>query len=160
MYARINEFGMIETPYMKVKNAKVTNEIIYMNALEEEKYIIAHAGMVTEKGVIEREIVEARVHGAPGYATKDKIDFIDVAINQAFSVAASLIPFLEHDDAKRTLMGSNMQTQAMPCVVPMAPLVATGIEDRAALDTGRLCIADEDGTVVAVDGQKNRYKKQ
>jgi DNA-directed RNA polymerase subunit beta len=154
MYARINEFGMIETPYMKVKNAKVTNEIIYMNALEEEKYIIAHAGMVTEKGVIEREIVEARVHGAPGYATKDKIDFIDVAINQAFSVAASLIPFLEHDDAKRTLMGSNMQTQAMPCVVPMAPLVATGIEDRAALDTGRLCIADEDGTVVAVDGQK------
>lgn len=158
MYARINDFGMIETPYMKVKNAKATNEIVYLNALEEEKYIIAHAGMVTEKGVIERDIVEARVFGAPGYAEKSKVDFVDVAINQAFSVASSLIPFLEHDDSKRTLMGSNMQTQAMPCVVPMAPLVATGIEDRAALDTGRLCMADEDGTVTAVDGQKIEVK--
>lgn len=154
MYARINEFGMIETPYMKVKDTKLTKEIVYMNALEEEKYVIAHAGMVSEKGVIDREIVEARVHGAPGFAGKEEVQFVDIAINQAFSVAASLIPFLEHDDAKRTLMGSNMQTQAMPCVIPMAPLVATGIEDRAALDTGRLCIADEDGVVVAVDGKK------
>lgn len=158
MYARINEFGMIETPYMTVENGKTTNKIQYLNALEEEKYIIAHSGMINEKGVIDREIVEARVHGAPGYATMDQVQFVDVAINQAFSVAASLIPFLEHDDAKRTLMGSNMQTQAMPCVVPMAPLVATGIEDRVALDTGRLCIADEDGEVIAVDGKKVEVK--
>jgi DNA-directed RNA polymerase subunit beta len=154
MYARINEFGMIETPYMAVEKGKVTNKIQYLNALEEEKYVIAHAGMVNDKGIIDHEIVEARVHGAPGYATAAQVQFVDVAINQAFSVAASLIPFLEHDDAKRTLMGSNMQTQAMPCVVPMAPLVATGIEDRVALDTGRLCIAAEAGEVVAVDGKK------
>ncbi len=158
MYARINDFGMIETPYMRVEKGKATKEIIYMNALEEEKYVIAHAGMISEKGIIERDNVEARVHGAPGFADKEDVQFIDIAINQAFSVAASLIPFLEHDDAKRTLMGSNMQTQAMPCVIPMAPLVATGIEDRAALDTGRLCIADEDGTVVAVDGKKIEVK--
>ncbi len=160
MYARINDFGMIETPYMKVKDGKATKEIVYMNALEEEKYVIAHVGMATEKGVIEREIVEARVHSAPGYVTKDQVQFIEIAINQAFSVAASLIPFLEHDDAKRTLMGSNMQTQAMPCVIPMAPLVATGIEDRAALDAGRLCIADEDGTVIVADGQKIEVKNE
>ncbi len=158
MYARINDFGMIETPYMKVKGGKITNEIAYLNALEEEKYIIAHAGMVNEKGVIEHDIVEARVHGGPGYTTKEHVDFVDVAINQAFSVASSLIPFLEHDDSKRTLMGSNMQTQAMPCVIPMAPLVATGIEDRVALDTGRLCIAHEDGTVVALDARKIEVK--
>ena len=158
MYARINDFGMIETPYIKVKNAKVTNEVVYLNALEEEKFIIAHAGMMNDKGIIDKEIVEARVHGGPGYTTADKVEYVDVAINQAFSVAASLIPFLEHDDSKRTLMGSNMQTQAMPCVVPMAPLVATGIEDRVALDTGRLCMALEDGTVTAVDGKKVEVK--
>jgi len=129
-----------------------------LNALEEEKFIIAHAGMMNEKGVIDKDIVEARVHGGPGYTTADKVEYVDVAINQAFSVAASLIPFLEHDDSKRTLMGSNMQTQAMPCVVPMAPLVATGIEDRVALDTGRLCMALEDGTVTAVDGKKIEIK--
>jgi DNA-directed RNA polymerase subunit beta len=158
MYARINDFGMIETPYMRVKDGKITKEIEYLNALEEEKYIIAHAGMVSEKGVIERDIVEVRNFGAPGYAAKSQVQFVDVAINQAFSVASSLIPFLEHDDSKRTLMGSNMQTQAMPCVIPMAPLVATGIEDRVAMDTGRLSIADEDGTVVAVDGKKIEIK--
>ncbi len=158
MYARINDFGMIETPYMKVKDGKITKEIVYMNALEEEKFVIAHGGMVSEKGTIDHDVVEARIHGAPGHVTKEQVEFVDVAINQAFSVASSLIPFLEHDDAKRTLMGSNMQTQAMPCVVPMAPLVATGIEDRAALDTARLCIAAEDGVVTAVDGQKIEVK--
>ncbi len=158
MYARINEFGMIETPYMAVENGKITNKIDYLNALEEEKYVIAHAGMVNEKGMISHEVVEARIHGGPGYATPQQVQYVDVAINQAFSVGASLIPFLEHDDAKRTLMGSNMQTQAMPCVVPMAPLVATGIEDRVALDTGRLCLAAEDGEITYVDGRKIEVK--
>lgn len=159
LYARVNAFGMIETPYMKVKNGKITHEIVYMNALEEEQYTIAHAGLSYDKdGKILDEHVEARVKTAPGIVSKSQVDYIDIAPNQAFSVGSSMIPFLEHDDAKRTLMGSNMQKQAMPCVVPMAPLVATGMEDRAALDTGRLVVALEDGTVTVADGREIHVK--
>jgi len=153
LYARINEFGMIETPYIKVKNGKVTDEIEYLNALEEEKFVIAHAAIERdEKGDIKEEMVEVRINGQPDLAPKSKVDYMDVATNQAFSIATSLIPFLNHNDAGRALMGSNMQKQATPCVEPEAALVATGIEGAAMRDTGRLVIALNDGTVSKVDG--------
>jgi DNA-directed RNA polymerase subunit beta len=156
MYARINDFGMIETPYAKVKNGKITKEIIYMNALEEENYRIAHAATSYDKdsGAIKEDEVEVRINGKPAMAKKNEVDFIDVDTTQAFSVATSLIPFLNHDDANRALMGSNMQKQATPCLVPEAPFVATGIEKKAVIDTGRVVVAPEDGEIVAIDAKK------
>ncbi len=154
-YAKINEFGIIETPYIKVKNGKITSEVVYLNALEEEKFNIAHAGVdYDEKGNILEDRVEARVMTKPGMISKNEIDYIDVATNQAFSVATSMIPFLEHDDAHRTLMGSNMQKQALPCIIPEAPLVATGMEELASRDSGRLIVAEVSGTVSYVDAKK------
>jgi DNA-directed RNA polymerase subunit beta len=154
-YAKINEFGIIETPYVRVKNGKITGEVVYMNALEEEKYNIAHAGVARDdNGMIIPELVEARVKAAPGLVSKKDIDFIDVATNQAFSLGTSMIPFLEHNDANRALMGSNMQKQAVPCVIPMAPLVGTGIEEVIARDSGRLVLATEPGEVKYVDSKK------
>ena len=151
-YAKLNEFGMIETPYAKVKNGVVTKEIVYLNALEEEQYNIAHAAMpVDADGKIMVPDVEIRINGNPSVVTPAEVHFMDVSTMQAFSVATSMIPFLNHDDANRALMGSNMQKQATPCIVPEAPLVATGIEGRAAEDTGRLVLAPEDGVVSAVD---------
>jgi DNA-directed RNA polymerase subunit beta len=153
LYARINEFGMIETPYAKVKNGVVTKEIEYLNALEEERFVIAHAAVARDgSGKITPTMVEARINGEPGLVEKNKVDYIDVATNQAFSIATSMIPFLNHDDANRALMGSNMQKQATPCIEPEAPLVATGIESFAMRDTGRLIIALKDGEVTKVDG--------
>ena len=154
-YAKINDFGIIETPYVKVKNGKITGEVVYLNALEEEKYNIAHAGIpYDENGVITKEKVEARIKTEPGMVAKDEVDFIDVATNQAFSIATSMVPFLEHNNANRALMGSNMQKQAVPCVLPEAPLVATGIEALAARDSGRLILALEEGTVSYLDAKK------
>ncbi|MEK7071501.1 MAG: DNA-directed RNA polymerase subunit beta [Patescibacteria group bacterium] len=154
-YAKINEFGIIETPYVKVKNGKITGEIVYLNALEEEKYNIAHAGIpYDEHGKITAEKVAARVKTEPGTISKNEVDFVDVATNQAFSIATSMIPFLEHNDANRALMGSNMQKQAVPCVIPEAPLVATGIEELASRNSGRLVIAESDGVVSYVDARK------
>lgn len=154
-YAKINEFGIIETPYVKVKNGKITSEIVYLNALEEEKYNIAHAGIsYDESGFIQDDKVEARLKTKPGLISKNEIDFIDVATNQAFSIATSMIPFLEHDDGHRTLMGSNMQKQALPCLLPEVPLVATGIEELASRDSGRLVISEVSGKVSYVDAKK------
>ncbi len=154
-YAKINEFGIIETPYIKVKDGKITGEVVYLNALEEEKYNIAHAATpYDEKGMITEEKVEARVKTEPGAISRDLVDFIDVSTNQAFSIATSMIPFLEHNNANRALMGSNMQKQAVPCVLPEAPLVATGMESLASRDSGRLIIAEEDGTVSYLDAKK------
>ena len=154
-YAKINDFGIIETPYIKVKDGKITGEMVYLNALEEEKYNIAHAGIpYDENGKITEEKVEARVKTEPGTIPRNQVDFIDVAANQAFSIATSLIPFLEHNDANRALMGSNMQKQAVPCVLPEAPLVATGVEELASRDSGRLVIAEEDGVVSYLDAKK------
>ncbi|MBX4210411.1 DNA-directed RNA polymerase subunit beta [Candidatus Parcubacteria bacterium] len=159
VYARINEFGMIETPYAKVKNGKITDEIQYLNALEEENYNIAHAAIgYDESGKILDEDVEVRIKGQPGMVVRDKVDYIDISTNQAFSIATSMIPFLNHDDANRALMGSNMQKQATPCLIPEAPLVATGIEGKAAIDTGRIVIATEEGTVTYVDAKKIKVK--
>ena len=154
-YAKINDFGIIETPYVKVKNGKITSEVVYLNALEEERYNIAHAGIdYDENGNILEDKVEARIKTNPGLISKNEIDFIDVATNQAFSVATSMIPFLEHDDAHRTLMGSNMQKQALPCVIPEVPLVSTGMEELAAGDSGRLIFSEVNGVVSAMDAKK------
>jgi DNA-directed RNA polymerase subunit beta len=154
-FARINDFGMIETPYAKVKDGRITTEIQYMNALEEENFKIAHAAIPYDKsGHITADEVEVRINGEPGLAKKEDVDYIDVSTEQAFSIATSLIPFLNHDDANRALMGSNMQKQATPCLIPEAPLVATGIEKKAVIDTGRIVIAPEDGEITYVDSKK------
>ena len=160
-YARVNEFGIIEAPYRKVVKGKITDELVYLNALEEEKYHIAHAGVrYDDDGKLLDELVEARSNTKPGIVAADQIDFIDVAPNQAYSIATSMIPFLEHDDANRALMGSNMQKQSVPCLVPEAPLVATGIEERVARDSGRLVTALSAGTVSAVDGNVIKVKTE
>lgn len=154
-YARINEFGIIETPYVKVKNGVVTGEVLYLNALEEEEFTIAHAGAkYDDKGKLTGEYIECRIKTIPGLANPKDVDYIDVATNQPFSIAASMIPFLDHDDANRSLMGSNMQRQAVPCIRPEAPLVSTGMEELAAKDCGRMVLASTAGTVTYVDAKK------
>ncbi|MEK7638633.1 MAG: DNA-directed RNA polymerase subunit beta, partial [Patescibacteria group bacterium] len=154
MYSRVNRFGIIETPYIKVTKGKVTDEVIYMNAHEEEHYTIAHAAVeVDASGKIKNQLVEARRKGEPRVVPRDEVNFMDIATNQPFSVATSMIPFLNHDDANRTLMGSNMQKQATPCVIPEAPLVATGVESDSARDIGRVVYALEAGEVTEVDAK-------
>jgi len=160
-YAKVNSFGIIETPYIKVKNGKVTEELVYMNALEEENFNIAHSGIPYDKdGNITEEKVEARMKTKPGLVKKDEVDFIDVATNQAFSIATSTIPFLEHNDANRALMGSNMQKQAVPCVLPEAPLVSTGMDGMAARYAGRLVLAEEAGVISHVDAKSIAVKDE
>jgi len=200
-YARINDFGFLETPYLKIlqeventedylkgkilnedisgiakkeekidenlakkiagikkKTIKVrpyiSREVEYLNATVEDRKIIAHAGIKLDDDFnLMEDIVEARVKGRPEMIEVEKLDYIDVSAKQCISIATSLIPFLEHDDANRALMGSNMQRQAVPCIVPQAPIVGTGIEDKAAADSGQVVIALEDGEVVEVDGK-------
>ncbi len=199
-YAKINSYGFLETPYLKIyhevenkeevllgkilneeietykigtkidkniakevakiKNKKtikirawVSKEIEYINATKEDKQNIAHAGIkLDEEGNILDDIVSARVKGQATEVEIATLDYVDVSAKQCISVATSLIPFLEHDDANRALMGSNMQRQAVSCVKPEAPLVGTGIEDKAATDSGQVVIAKADGVVTAVDG--------
>ena len=163
-YARINEYGFIETPYRKVmrKNGKlfVTNEIEYLNATIEDRKIIAHADTETdENGNILGEALEARVKGKPSMIKASQIDYIDVSAKQCISVSTALIPFLEHDDAHRALMGSNMQRQAVSCVMPQAPLVGTGLEDKAAADSGQVVLARSDGEVTEVDADHITIKE-
>jgi len=151
-YAKINDYGFIETPYRKVTDGKLTNEIIYMDASEEEKYNIAHAGVHVESdGKISEKKVEARIHGEPGIVDRDDVDYMDVSPYQCISIATALIPFVEHDDSNRALMGSNMQRQAVPLVSPQAPLVGTGIERKAAMDSGQVMLAPSDGVIKEVD---------
>ncbi|PIR86414.1 DNA-directed RNA polymerase subunit beta, partial [Candidatus Kaiserbacteria bacterium CG10_big_fil_rev_8_21_14_0_10_43_70] len=158
-YARPNEFGVIETPYAKVEKGTVTKEIVYMNALDEEKYAIAHAAVPRDaNGKIEPALVEVRKEGEPELVKRNDVEYIEVATNQPFSVATSLVPFVENDDANRALMGSNMQKQAVPLVSPSAPLVATGIEEAAARDSGRLVIATDAGEVTYVDSRLIKVK--
>lgn len=152
-YARINEFGFIETPYRKVVKARMTNEIHYLNAIEEERHSIAHAGVAVGKdGRISESFVEARVKGEPRLIERAAVDYIDVSPQQSISIATALIPFLENDDANRALMGSNMQRQAVPCIKSEPPLVGTGMEQKAAFDSGQLILSLEDGVVNEVDG--------
>lgn len=154
-FSEIDRFGFIQTPYMKVEKGKLTGELVYLNALEEEDAYIAHAAShLNEAGAIVEDLIEVRHRGEPRLVSKNDVQYMDVATTQPFSVATSMIPFLENDDANRALMGSNMQKQATPCLVPEVPLVATGVEARAALDTGRLVMAKEGGTVTTVDARK------
>ena len=155
LHARTNEFGVIETPYAVVKKGLVTDEIIYLNALDEESYTIAHgATPVDDKKRIVPESLEARKGGETVVASRDEISLIDASTYQMFSAATAMIPFVDHDDANRALMGSNMQKQATPVLIPEAPLVSTGIEEHAARNTGRLVIADVAGEVSYVDARK------
>ncbi len=161
MYARVNKFGIIETPYVRVEKGKLTSDIVYMNAHEEENYTIAHSAVtVDDKGMIKDKMVEARFNGEPKIVNKNDIDYMDIATNQPFSVVTSMIPFLNHDDANRTLMGSNMQKQATPCIIPEAPIVATGVEEMVARDTNRVIYAQSEGEVVAVDAKKIVVKEK
>jgi len=151
-YARINKYGFIETPYKKVKKGKPTKEIVYLDANEEEKYIIAQFSESLDKNnKFLNQKVEARIQGEPGLADRDKVDYIDVSPYQCISIATSLIPFLEQDDANRALMGSNMQRQAVSLVNPEAPLVGTGIEKKAAQNSGQVVLSYGEGKVVEVD---------
>ena len=154
-YAKINEYGFLETPYFKVEKGRVTKEVEYLTAYKEEQYVIAHAGVeVDNQDKIVPERVEARIQGGVGVTDRSKVDFIDVSPQQFLSIAASLIPFLRNDDANRALMGSNMQRQAVPLLKPQAPLVGTGYEERVAKDSGLAIIAKEDGHVVKVDARQ------
>jgi len=160
-FAQVNPFGFIETPYFKVKNGKITAEIQYLLAFEEEKYNIAHAGIpIDDSNNIITQKVEARIKGEPGTIEKEKIDFIDVSTEQPISIATSLIPFLQNDDANRALMGSNMQNQSVPLLNPEMPLVMTGVEKRVASDSGQELLAEEAGTIEEVDAGHIKLKTQ
>lgn len=155
VFARTNEYGFLETPYRKVVNARVTDEIHYLSAIEEGEYTIAQANAGTnEKGNLIDELVSCRHRNEFTLSTVDKVDYIDVAPSQIVSVAASLIPFLEHDDANRALMGSNMQRQAVPTLRTEKPLVGTGIESIVAVDSGATVVARRGGKVDSVDASR------
>jgi len=158
-FARLNRLGFIETPYFRVKKGQVTDEIVYLDAYEEDKYYIAHSNVkIDNKGRIVDEVVEARYKGEPGFYPREDINFIDISPFQILSVATSLIPFLEHDDANRAQMGSNMQRQAVSYMSSEAPLVGTGLEVKAARDSGHVLVSDVDGEVVEVDGAHIKIK--
>ena len=155
VYARTNEYGFLETPYRKVDNARVTDEIEYLSAIEEGQYVIAQANAsVTDRGRLKDDLVTCRHQNEFTLSTPDRVDYIDVSPRQIVSVAASLIPFLEHDDANRALMGSNMQRQAVPTLRTEKPLVGTGMERIVAADSGVTVIADRGGTVDSVDAAR------
>ncbi len=155
VYARINQHGFIETPYRKLKEGIVTNEVDYLTADVEDRHVIAQANSpLTKARRFVQEFVSCRYRGNIVHIPPEQVEYMDVSPNQTVSVAASLVPFLEHDDANRALMGSNMQRQAVPLLVPEAPLVGTGIETRVAKDSGACVLAKEDGVVSFVDGQR------
>ena len=166
-FAKINEFGFIETPYRIVKKGVVTDQIEYMTADQEEQYVIAQAStLLDEHNMFKEKRCWARHNGDLFEVDVDTITHMDVSPKQMVSIVTGLIPFLEHDDANRALMGSNMQRQAVPLLSPRAPLVGTGLEGRAARDSGAVVIAEEDGIVEYVDGFQiiisstaNRLKK-
>jgi len=151
-FARINELGFIETPYRKVDAGHVTTHIDYLSADEEDRYMIAQANTpMDKKGMITAERVQARFRGDFPVVKPSEVHYMDVAPHQMVSIAAALIPFLEHDDANRALMGSNMQRQAVPLLQPAVPIVGTGLEERAARDSRALVLAEQDGVVIDVD---------
>ncbi|MEC7029287.1 MAG: DNA-directed RNA polymerase subunit beta, partial [Pseudomonadota bacterium] len=154
-FARVNQYGFIESPYRKVAGGKVTDEVVYMSAMEEARYTIAQANSVLDKGgKFEADLVSCRKGGENLMATPDTIEYIDVSPKQIVSVAASLIPFLENDDANRALMGSNMMRQAVPLLRADAPLVGTGMEATVARDSGAAITARRTGVVTKVDATR------
>src|ERR1700712_3083757 len=152
LYARLNEYGFLETPYRKVEGSKITDQIDYLSAIEEGRYIIAQANAtINDEGMLSDELVSAREAGETILVSPERIQYMDVAPGQIVSVAASLIPFLEHDDANRALMGANMQRQAVPCLRPEKALVGTGIERTVAVDSGTTVQALRGGIVDYID---------
>ncbi len=155
VYARTNRYGFLETPYRRVNDTKVTDEVIYLSAIEESQYVIAQANAsMDEEGRLTDDLVSCRYQNEFTISTPDKIEFMDVSPKQIVSVAAALVPFLEHDDANRALMGSNMQRQAVPCLRAEKPLVGTGIERTVAIDSGSAIVALRGGTVDSVDAAR------
>jgi DNA-directed RNA polymerase subunit beta len=154
-FARINEFGFLETPYRKVKDGRVTDDIEFLTADREEQYIVAQANSpIDSRGHFTQDRVVCRARGEFVDVEPSRVDYMDVSPKQLVSIAASLIPFLEHDDANRALMGSNMQRQAVPLLVTEAPLVATALEDRVARDSRAVMVAEEGGKVASVAGNQ------
>jgi DNA-directed RNA polymerase subunit beta len=163
-YARVNEYGFIETPYRRVKitdeGAMITDDVDFLTAIEEEKYVIAQANAaIDSKGYLVNELIPVRRSGEIIMAYPNEVDYIDVAPMQLVSVATSLIPFLENDDANRALMGSNMQRQGVPLLKPDAPLIGTGVEKIVAQDSGVCVVARNDGAVSYVDGTKINIRR-
>ena len=171
-FARVNEFGFIETPYRKVSKGKVTNQISYLTADEEDRHVIAqaNAALATDGTFSEERVLVRRKGGDVDFVLPDDVDFMDVSPRQVWSVATAMIPFLEHDDANRALMGSNMQRQSVPLIRAEAPLVGTGMEYRAAVDAGDVVVSEKAGVVSEIsadtidvaneDGSSTTYKVQ
>jgi len=164
-YARLNEYGFIETPFRKVMKDKqgipiVTNDVVYLDAFTEERHITTAAPTpLDEQGHFINDKAEVRKYGQPALDQVENVEYMDVAPNQIVSISTSLIPFLEHDDAARALMGSNMQRQAVPLVCPDAPRIGTGVEYRVALDSGRMLVSDVAGTIIGVEGDQITIQK-
>ena len=155
VYARANPYGFLESPYRKVVDGRITDEIIYLSAIDEGEYVIAQANVkANEQGELVEDLVSCRHQNEFTLAPREKVDFVDVSAKQIVSVAASLIPFLEHDDANRALMGSNMQRQAVPTLRSEKPLVGTGIERTVAMDSGVCVVARRGGVVDSVDASR------
>jgi len=155
IYAKVNELGFIETPYFRVIDGKVTNEIAYLSADEEDKYKIAQINIkINEDSKISQDNVPCRFRGEIIECSPQDIDFIDVSPKQIASISASLIPFLEHDDANRALMGTNMQRQSVPIIRTEIPLVGTGMENKVAIDSGAVVVSKDDGMVEKVSADK------
>ena len=158
-YAKINEYGFIETPYKKVENGHVTTQIEFLTATDEDRYYVAQANAaIDENGKFKENLNACRHMGDFPYRKPEEIQYMDISPSQIFSVSTCLIPFLEHDDANRALMGSNMQRQAVPLLVEDAPLVGTGMEPRAAKDSGVILAAKRDGEVIYADGSRVKVK--
>jgi len=153
-HAVVNKYGFIESPYRRIKDGKTTEEVVYMSAMEEAKHVIAQANIKLDNGAIVEDLVPGRVNGEPSLLPREQVDLMDVSPKQVVSVAASLIPFLENDDANRALMGSNMQKQAVPLIQSDAPLVGTGMESVVAVDSGAVVTARRSGVVEQIDGTR------
>ncbi len=161
IYACINKYGFIETPYRLVKKGYIINKIHYLSAIEEEKFIIAPANIIVDKNnFIISDLIICRYKGEFNLFNRKKINYIDISSQQIVSVGSSLIPFLEHDDANRALMGANMQRQAVPCLIPDKPLVGTGMEKIVAQDSGICVLAKNNGIVKYVDSSKIIIEKK
>jgi DNA-directed RNA polymerase subunit beta len=153
-HAVVNKYGFIESPYRRIKDGRTTDEVVYMSAMEEAKHVIAQANIKIENGEIVEDLVPGRINGEPSLLPRADVDLMDVSPKQVVSVAASLIPFLENDDANRALMGSNMQKQAVPLIQSDAPLVGTGMESIVAVDSGAVVVARRTGVVEQIDGTR------
>ncbi|MCA3733405.1 MAG: DNA-directed RNA polymerase subunit beta [Phenylobacterium sp.] len=153
-HAVVNKYGFIESPYRRIKDGRITDEVVYMSAMEEAKHVIAQANIKLDGGEIAEDLVPGRINGEPSLLPKADVDLMDVSPKQVVSVAASLIPFLENDDANRALMGSNMQKQAVPLIQSDAPLVGTGMESVVAVASGAVVVARRTGVVEQIDGTR------